>query len=145
MRRSTVRRRGAALLWLALCGWLLPGLTGCASAPVGAHAQPTATPAPATLPLPPLLGAYHLYVTDLVSGDLYALGAQTYAVARSTHGLGLSPDGQSLYVTDSIGDRLLIFHLSGGRLSDEHAVKVGAQPVHMVASPDGRYIFVTNF
>jgi YVTN family beta-propeller protein len=92
-----------------------------------------------------MLGAYHIYVSDLLSGDVYSLGAQTDSAARSTHGLGLSPDGQSLYVTDVANDRLLVFHLSGGRLSDEHAVHVGAQPVHMVASPDGRYIFVTNF
>lgn len=92
-----------------------------------------------------MLGAYHIFVSDLVTGDVVSLGAQTLAAARSTHGLGLSPDGASLYVTDVAGDRLLVYHLRGGSLSDEHAVKVGAQPVHMVATPDGRYIFVTNF
>jgi YVTN family beta-propeller protein len=92
-----------------------------------------------------MLGAYHIFVSDLLSGDVYSLGTQTIHTARSAHGLGLSPDGLSLYVTDSVGDQLLVFHLSGGHLSDEHAVHVGAQPVHMVASPDGRYIFVTNF
>ena len=137
--------------WLALCGWLLLTLAGCAPIGLGAvgarrATAPTATATPpATLPLPPLLGAYHIFVSDLLSGDVYSLGAQTFPAARSTHGLGLSPDGKSLYATDSVGDQLLVFHLSGGRLSDEHAVKVGAQPVHMVASPDGRYVFVTNF
>lgn len=92
-----------------------------------------------------MLGAYHIFVSDLLTGDVYALGTKTYPAARSTHGLGLSPDGKSLYATDSVGDQLLVFHLSDGKLSDEHAVHVGAQPVHMVASPDGRYIFVTNF
>lgn len=137
-----------ALLWLALSGWLLIGLAGCAPGlslgAVHTRAAPTATP-PATLLLPPMLGAYHIFVSDLITGDVYSLGAQTYPAARSTHGLGLSPDGKSLYVTDVASGRLLVFHLSNGRLSDEHAVKVGAQPVHMVASPDGRYIFVTNF
>ncbi|MGH2501258.1 MAG: YncE family protein, partial [Ktedonobacterales bacterium] len=136
-------------LWLALGAWLLAGLTGCAAPALGATqpratATATATP-PATLPLPPMLGAYHIFVSDLLSGDVYSLGTATTHAARSTHGLGLAPDGHSLYVTDSLGDQLLVYHLSGGQLSDPHAVRVGAQPVHMLASPDGRYIFVTNF
>lgn len=139
--------RGVAL-WLALSGWLLVGLAGCGlGSPLGAasaHVASTAAPAP-IVSLPPLLGAYHIFVSDLVSGDVFSLGAQTYPAARSTHGLGLSPDGKSLYVTDVAGGRLLVFRLSGGRLTDEHTVRVGAQPVHMVASPDGRYIFVTDF
>ncbi len=144
MRRRMARGAPLGMLWLALSGWLLVGLAGCAPGSATAQSAATATPAP-ILPTPPMLGAYHILVSDLISGDVYSLGAQTYPAARSTHGLGLSPDGKSLYVTDSIGDRLLVFHLSGGRLSDEHAVRVGAQPVHMVASPDGRYVFVTNF
>lgn len=146
-RRERLARE--ALLWLALSGWLLVVLAGCAPslALSSAHtraATPTATLAP-TLPLPPMLGSYHIFISDLITGDVYSLGARTYPAARSTHGLGISPDEQSLYVTDSVGDQLLVFHLSGGQLSDPHAVHVGAQPVHMVASPDGRYIFVTNF
>jgi YVTN family beta-propeller protein len=145
--RQHVRAGALGMLWLALSGWLLVGLAGCAAgSPVSARSAPTATLAPApTLPLPPMLGAYHIFVSDLVSGDVYSLGAQTDTAARSTHGLGLSPDGKSLYVTDVNSDRLLVFHLDGGRLSDPHVVRVGAQPVHMVASPNGRYVFVTNF
>lgn len=135
--------------WLALSVWLLVGLAGCGpSVAIGSQIAPTATPTAAPqpiLPLPPQLGPYHLFVSDLLTGDVYSLGAQTALTGRSTHGLGLSPDGKSLYVTDSVGDRLLVFHLSGGQLSDEHAVHVGAQPVHTAASPDGRYVFVTNF
>ncbi len=154
MRRGTAQGIGQSVAqrvarWMALCGWLLVALAGCAPAGLGAvNAQPAATPTaspPATLPLPPQLSAYHIFVSDLLSGDIYSLGAQTYPVARSVHGLGLSPDGKSLYATDIASGRLLVFHMSGGRLSDEHAVKVGVQPVHMVASPDGRYVFVTNF
>lgn len=143
MRRRLARGGARGLLWLALTGWLLVALAGCAPF-ASTPARSTATPAP-TLPLPPMLGAYHIFISDLVTGDVYSLGAQTLPGARSAHGLGLSPDGASLYVSDSIGDRLLVFRLRGGRLTDEHAVRVGAQPVHMVASPDGRYIFVTNF
>lgn len=143
MRHRMARAGARALLWLALSGWLLATLAGCAPPASQVAPQPTATPP--TLPLPPLLGAYHIFVSDLVSGDVYSLGAQTYVAARSAHGLGLSPDGSSLYISDSIGDRLVVYHLRGGRLSDAHTVTVGAQPVHMVASPDGRYVFVTNF
>ncbi|MDE3231079.1 MAG: YncE family protein, partial [Chloroflexota bacterium] len=137
--------RGLAL-WLTLGAWLLAGLAGCATPLATGAAQPTATTTPpATLPLPPMLGAYHIFVSDLLSGDVYSLGTATTHAARSTHGLGLSPDGHSLYVTDSVGGQLVVYHLSGGQLSDPHAVRVGAQPVHTVASPDGRYVFVTNF
>lgn len=146
MRRWLARSAAHGLLWLTLSGWLLASLAGCApfSPFATAAAAPTATPA-RTLSLPPMLGAYHIFVSDLVSGDVYSLGAQTLPGARSAHGLGLSPDGAALYVSDSIGDRLLVYRLRGGKLTDEHSVGVGAQPVHMVASPDGRYIFVTNF
>lgn len=138
MRRKFIHDAGG----LALCVWLVIGLTGC----VPSEARPAATPpATAAIPLPPMLGAYRIFVTDLVTGDVYALGARTYQAARSAHGLGLSPDGMSLYVSDSIGDRLVVYSLRGGKLSDAHSVRVGAQPVHMVASPDGRYVFVTNF
>ena len=38
-----------------------------------------------------MLGAYHIFTADLLTGDVASLGAQTVNVARSVHGLGLSP------------------------------------------------------
>ena len=104
-----------------------------------------AHPAAATIPLPPMLGAYHIFTADLLTGDVASLGAQTVNVARSVHGLGLSSDGAWLYVTDVSGNRLVAYRIQGGRLTDERSAPVGAYPVHMVETPDQRFIFVTNF
>lgn len=123
---------------LAGCGGVGPWRAGAATA--------TATTAPpAVIPLPPLLGAYHIFTTDLLTGDVASLGAQTLKVAHSVHGLGLSTDGRWLYVSDVSGNRLVAYHIQGGRLTDQRAVTVGAYPVHMVETLDQRLIFVTNF
>ena len=106
---------------------------------------PTATPTPPDLILPPVLQGQHVFVTDLVTGDLAELGGATTHVARSVHGLGLSPDGHWLYVSDVAGNRLIAYALKDGALGESHAVPVGAQPVHMAETLDGRRVFVTNF
>jgi YVTN family beta-propeller protein len=118
-------------------------LAGCG---VGQDARPaTATPALRTLALPSILQGQRVFVTDLVTGDLAQLGASTTHVARSVHGLGLSQDGRRLYVSDVAGNRMIAYTLNNGALGEAHAVAVGAQPVHMVETPDGRRVFVTNF
>jgi YVTN family beta-propeller protein len=129
---------------LALILVLALALTGCASAS-GAPSG-SATPAtPATIPLPPMLGAYHIFTTDLLTGAAASLGAQTVHVSSSVHGLGLSPDGQTLYVSDVAGNRVVAYDIAGGRLTQTHTVKAGAYPVHMVETPDQRLLFVSNF
>lgn len=138
-------RARTALIYFTVCGCFL-SLAACSPQATRPVISPTATAAALqSLPLPPALGAYHIFVSDLVSGDVYSLGAQTISAARSVHGLGLGPGGAILYATDVAGDRLLMFHLSGGRLSDERTAPTGPQPVHMVSTPDGRYVFVTDF
>ena len=134
---------GLALASLALC--LL--LAGCSAA--GASLAPTASPSAAHTP-PPLarpafLAPYTIFVTDLATGDLDELGVATLHVSQSIHGLGLSADGHTLYVSDISGDRLVAYSLTSGHLGVPHAVRVGDQPVHMVSALDGRRIFVTDF
>ena len=118
-------------------------LVGCSAG----QARPTATStsAPQTLILPSILQGQHVFVTDLVTGDLAELGGATTHVSRSVHGLGLSPDGHWLYVSDVAGNRLIAYALKDGALGESHVVPVGAQPVHMVETLDGRRVFVTNF
>lgn len=143
MRNARSASGAIALIWLALALML----AGCGAPGSAAGATPTlsTSAAPVTIPLPPMLGAYHIFTTDLLTGNVASLGAQTTHVARSVHGLGLSPDGRWLYVTDVSGNRLVVYRIQGGRLTDERAVSVGAYPVHMVETLDQRYIFVTNF
>ena len=143
MRVGVGRRASRATPMLALIVAVIVALAGC-GAP-GSAASPTATAAPAVIPLPPMLGAYHIYVTDLLTGELAALGARTARVSRSVHGLGLAPGGQTLYVTDVTGNRVVAYDITGGRLAETHAVVAGAYPVHMVETPDQRLLFVTNF
>jgi YVTN family beta-propeller protein len=138
------RRAGALFVALTLLAALLAGCAG------GERARPaaTATPAPPILTLPSMLNGAHVFVTDLLTGDLAELGAATVHVSRSVHGLGLSHDGRWLYVSDVAGNRLVAYALKDGALGSigaAHAVPVGGQPVHMLDTLDGRRVFVTNF
>ncbi len=117
-------------------------LAGCGEAQ---SARPAATPALPTLTLPSILQGQHVFVTDLVTGDLAELGKETRHIARSVHGLGLSHDGSRLYVSDIADNHLIAYDLKDGALGESHTVSVGAQPVHMVETLGGRRVFVTNF
>jgi YVTN family beta-propeller protein len=105
---------------------------------------PTATALPA-IPSPAVLAAYHVYVTDLVSGNVALLGRWTLHVSESIHGLGLSADGKTLYVTNISGSRLDALPIGADPPIIAHSTLVGAQPVHVVGSLDGRTLFVTDY
>jgi YVTN family beta-propeller protein len=114
-------------------------MAGCARS-----TSTTAAPLP-TLPLPAALAGYHLFVSDLLTGDVAELGRPTLHVARSIHGLGLAADGRALYVTDVAGNALVAYAvLPGAKLGATRRVTVGAAPVHTAETPGGA-IFVTNF
>ena len=144
-----MRRRGwrGAMVFVALVMALAATLAGCASS--GARGTTGTAPTPiATLTLPPALTNYSVFVTDVLTGDMAELGKQTWHVSQSVHGLGLSADGKTLYVTDVAANRLFAFDLSsgsGGAPKEIHSVGVGVYPVHMVATHDGATIFVTSF
>jgi YVTN family beta-propeller protein len=133
------RSKGGVARTCVACALLCVLLVGCGAPP------PTATPPPSLLTLPPILQGQHIFVTDLVTGNLAELGVSTTHVARSLHGLGISPDGRWLYVSDVADNRLIAYALKDGALGEAHAVRVGGQPVHMVETLDGKRVFVTNF
>ncbi|MGH2487525.1 MAG: YncE family protein, partial [Ktedonobacterales bacterium] len=131
------RALSGPLLLLACVALLL--LAGC-----GGHAS--AGPSLPILRLPAPLAGYHIFVSDLQTGDVAELGTRTTHVSESVHGLGLSADGHTLYVTDISGDRLVAFTLKQGDLTTTaHSAPVGVSPVHMVNTLDGRAALVTNF
>lgn len=135
-----MRSRAGSLL--AILGLML----ACVLAGCNGTARPVASAtALPILPLPAQLTSYHIFVTDLVTGDLSELGISTTHVSRSIHGLGLSNDGHTLYVTDISGSRVIAYALHGAALGDTHAAPVGNSPVHMVETLDGRSVYVTNF
>ncbi len=139
-RRQGARSQWSVLLWTLALAALLAGCGG---------ATPADTPrAAATLPViaaPAVLAPYHVYVTDLVTGDLVLFGGYTLHIAESVHGLGLSSDGKMLYVTNISGNKLEAIPAGTGAPTIAHAVGVGTQPVHVVESLDGSTLFVTNF
>ena len=150
MGRRGRRRQGewrGALALVALLATLVVSLAGCASSgATGAQGKAGAAPTPiATLTLPPPLARYSVFVTDVLTGNMAELGKQTWHVSQSIHGLGLSADGKTLYVTDVAANRLFAFDLSNGAPKEIHSVGVGVYPVHMVATHDGSAIFVTSF
>jgi YVTN family beta-propeller protein len=97
------------------------------------------------LALPAALAGEHLFVTDLITGDVAEPGVKTYHAARSVHGLGLAADGRTLYVSDVAANALLAYPLVHGELGPPRRALVGLSPVHMVQTLDGRAVFVTNF
>jgi YVTN family beta-propeller protein len=139
-------KAAASRLGIALVVGLvaLSGLAGCSSS--------TTVKSLPLLRLPPNLAAklsgYHIYVSDLVTGDVAEIGVFTRHVSESVHGVGLSPDGKTLYVTDIRNNELDAFALDGpdsfiSSVGPTHSVATGPTPVHMVST--GQVIFVTNF
>lgn len=147
MTRKSAKERERRISGLApLCALLLLSalLAGCAAgASPTTKPSPTATPALLMLPAP--LARYHIFVSDLATGDVAELGAGTYHASRSVHGLGSSTDGRTLYVTDIAGGALLAYPFTSAGLGSPRRVAVGLQPVHMVETQDGSAIYVTNF
>lgn len=131
----------AAVLLLTSCGGdPQPGPTQTRTSCATASSSPEHV-----VPRPAELAPYHIFVTDLETGNVAELGERTIHVAQSVHGLGLSPDGKTLYVTDISGSCVDGFTLNGGSLDIEHEAPVGISPVHMVATLNGKTLFVTNF
>jgi YVTN family beta-propeller protein len=130
----------------ALFGWSLAALVALLLAGCGGASTTTSAPALPVVAVPSQLAPYHIYVSDLETGDVAELGMRTWHVSRSVHGLGLSSDGHALYVTDISGNRLTAYSTQDSvSSSSQHAAPVGLQPVHMVNTLDGKTIFVTNF
>ena len=149
IRGMVERRRSCGYIGVALFSLLLPLLlTGCLidinpPPPTSPHRLPV-------LKLPPQLAAYHVYVSDLLTGDVAELGVYTRHVAESVHGVGLSSDGKTLYVANVARNAIDAFSLSDpdsfvSATAATHNAPTGPFPVHMVNTLDGRTIFVTNF
>ncbi|HLY31863.1 MAG TPA: YncE family protein, partial [Ktedonobacterales bacterium] len=138
--RVVRRAHRFALAGLLTC---VLALAACSGDSTTAHQ----TPAP-NLPdiaRPAQLAAYHIFVSDLADGDVAELGIHTYHDALSVHGLGLSTNGRWLYATDVADNQLLAYPFNGTALGVPGRVTIGALPVHMVNTLDGKLVFVTDF
>ncbi len=109
-----------------------------------------AQPTPKTPSLPVLatiaqLRPYHIYVTDLGTGNLAELGQATVNGGKSLHGIAFSPDGKRVYVGDVATSRIVAFDITGPTPRQMLSVTVGLSPVHFAFTQGGRYVYVTNF
>jgi hypothetical protein len=98
----------------------------------GAQPQPR-TPALPLLTSLPQLRAYHIFVTDLGTGNLAELGQATVNGGRSLHGIALSPDGERVYVGDVAESRIVAFDVTGATPRQVLRVTVGLSPVHFAS------------
>lgn len=95
-------------------------------------------------------GSNQIYRFQLVQGHLVELpsislaapqmGVKTLNTFYPT-GLALSPDGQTLYVTENLGNRLAMVDLATGTI---RSVPVGVYPYAVTVAPQGT-IFVSNW
>ncbi len=135
--------------WRALVGLvalLAALLAGCGATGAQVRRAPKAAPPPLVLKLPGMLAGYHIFVSDLATGDVAELGVGTWHAAKSVHGVGLAADGRTLYVSDIAGNAVVAYPLEdGGQLGQPRRAGVGLAPVHMVQTLDGRAVFVTDY
>ncbi len=91
------------------------------------------------------LAAYHVFVTDLGTGDLAELGKGTINGGESLHGLALSLDGRVIYATDIADNRVDLFNITSSVPRLLQTIPVGLFPVHLAFVQGGRIAYVTNF
>lgn len=93
----------------------------------GDHPAAAVIPPAPTLPVlsqPAMLAPDQVFVTELLTGDVAQLGWQTTHVTKSVHGLGLSPDGHTLYVSDIADTAVVAFPSCRAHVSARRAGSV---------------------
>lgn len=90
-----------------------------------------------------------LYVSNATSGSVSVIDTATLTVKQEITGLGshlsgiaLVPHQPTLLVCDNWGYKLLVVALASGKKTAE--VPVGAEPVAVAVTPDGRTAFVSS-
>ena len=79
-----------------------------------------------------------VYVIDAASGDV----KKSPVTLLSPHGVTFSPDGQQLWVADSVNDQVVILHAR--TLRGSNSISVGRTPWNVEFSLDGSTAYVTN-
>jgi YVTN family beta-propeller protein len=80
------------------------------------------------------------------NGTLSPKNPPTVAAGEQPAEVAVSPDGQTVYVTNSASDTVSQFGVGGnGTLSPRRTVGAGDGPVGLAISPDGGSLYVTNF
>jgi YVTN family beta-propeller protein len=78
-----------------------------------------------------------LSIIDISGGTLL----QTVTTGRGPQGLALSPDGQYLYIAQSLDDAVLV--LSTSDFSVQKSIATANAPTDIAVSPDGELLYVT--
>jgi DNA-binding beta-propeller fold protein YncE len=88
-----------------------------------------------------------IYQFDVgTNGTLSPKSPATVTAGERPSGVAVSPDGHTVYVTNSASDTVSEFGVSAtGALTLEGAVGTGDAPAGLAISPDGGSLYVTNF
>ncbi len=79
-----------------------------------------------------------LYVVDLVTKSIQ----KTIPLGEKGYNCLKSPDSKKLYISVWGGDKILVYDIAKGILSD--SVRVGRNPNDLAITKNGRYLFVAN-
>src|SRR5947209_2901726 len=80
------------------------------------------------------------------SGGLSALSPKLVSAGKSPFGMAASPDGKSVYATNTHGNKLWEFSVNRttGTLTVTGKLEAGQGPRWVAVSPDSRSVYVTN-
>jgi phospholipase C len=79
-----------------------------------------------------------LYVADAYSGRPHRVTSE----CAQAHGVACSPDGNWVYVADTLNDQVLVLDGKGKSVAGQ--IKVGATPWNVAFTPDSKSAYVTN-
>ncbi len=79
-----------------------------------------------------------LYVADAYSGRPHRVTSE----CAQAHGVACSPDGNWVYVADTLNDQVLVLDGKGKSVAGQ--IKVGATPWNVAFTPDSTSAYVTN-
>ena len=72
-------------------------------------------------------------------------GAYAYVSNYSMYGPGFGPEGHDVCSPASGYDRSFLYRVDVSRLAIDQAIRVGSVPKYVAATPDGRYVLVSNW
>jgi len=81
-------------------------------------------------------------VVDLATNTV--TGTITANVGQGPNGVAVSPDGSTVYVTNSLGNSISVIK-AGSPSVVTATIAVGTAPQGIAVSPDGKYVYVANY
>ena len=89
-----------------------------------------------------------LYIPNNSSNTVSVMDGSTYSVIKTIsvgqdpYGVGVSPDGKSVFITNMAADTVSVIDTAANTVIN--TISVGDSPFGVAVSPDGRYAYVAN-